>query len=263
MKVNLRRVYAIILRYMFLFRRSYDRLTDAFYWPVIDLFVWGLTSSYLKSFAPKASPIILMVVSGILLWLIVWRAQYEISGGILEDLWNKNLINIFVSPLTFLEWNLAFITVGLIKIIVSVPFAMLVAYLLYHVQIFLYGFYLIPFAISLTISGWWIGFLVAGIILRYGTKVQTIAWASVGLISPFAAIYYPVSILPMWAQKIAYLIPMTYIFEGSRQIIFQHKLDPEKLIMSFVLNAVYLIATIIFVRSSFKKILNKGLIRLA
>lgn len=260
--MSLRRVYAIILRYLYLFRRSYDRLTDAFYWPTIDLIVWGLTSAYLKSFAPKSSPIILMIVSGILLWLIVWRAQYEITGGILEDLWNKNLINIFVSPLTFLEWNVAFLTMGIIKIMMSLPFAMLVAYLLYHVQIFLYGFYLIPFIISLTISGWWIGFFVTGIILRFGTRIQTLAWVAVALLSPFAAIYYPVSILPDWAQKIAYATPMSYIFEGSRQIIFQHKLDPKYLFISFILNFIYLTVSIIFIKSSFKKVLSKGLIKL-
>ena len=260
--MNFRRIYAIILRYLYIFRRSYDRLADAFYWPTIDLIVWGLTSAYLKSFAPKSSPIILMIVSGILLWLIVWRAQHEITGGILEDLYNKNLINIFVSPLKFLEWNMAFLIMGVLKIIISLPFAMLVAYLLYHVQIFLYGFYLIPFIISLTISGWWIGFFVAGLIFRFGTRVQILAWAVVAIISPFAAIYYPVSILPTWAQYIAYATPMSYIFEGSRQIIFKHYLDPKNLIISFILNFIYLTVAIIFVKSSFKKVLSKGLIKL-
>src|SRR3982750_2005036 len=102
--MKLHRIFGIILRYLFLFRRSFDRLSDAFYWPTIDLLVWGITSAYLQSFAPKTSPVILIIVSGILLWLITWRAQYEISVGLLEDMWNKNLINIFVSPLKFSEW---------------------------------------------------------------------------------------------------------------------------------------------------------------
>lgn len=244
-----------------MFRRSYDRLSDAFYWPTIDLLVWGLTSSYLKSFAPHASPIILIIVSGILLWLITWRAQYEITVGLLEDLWNKNLINIFVSPLTFSEWITSFLIVGVVKAIVSVIFASGVAFLLYHVHILGYGVYLLPFFISLMLTGWAIGFFVSGIILRYGTRVQALAWSFIAVFSPFAAIYYPLSILPHWAQVVASWLPLSYIFEGSRQIINTGHMDASKLIISFVLNLFYLSLAFFYLYRSFKKVLNKGLVK--
>lgn len=259
--MKLHRIYAIVLRYIFLFRRSYERLTDVFYWPAIDLIVWGLTSAYLKTYAPDASPIILIVISGLLLWLIVWRAQYEITVNLLEELWNKNLINIFVSPLKFSEWIVSFLIVGIVKASISIIFAMGVAFLLYKVDIFLYGFYLIPFFISLMLTGWWIGFFVAGIILRYGTRVQTLAWSLVAVFAPFSAIYYPLSILPHWAQIVAALIPVSYIFEGSRQIIATEHIDMSKLFMSFILNILYIVLSFIFMERSFKKVLNKGLVK--
>ncbi len=259
--MKIHRIYAIVLRYLFLFRKSFDRLSDAFYWPTIDLLVWGLTSTYLRSFAPDTSPIILIIVSGILLWLITWRAQYEISVGLLEDLWNQNLINIFVSPLKFSEWIAAFLITGIVKALMSIAFASMVAYLLYNVHIFSYGIYLIPFFASLMLTGWAIGFFVAGLILRFGTRIQTLAWSFVALFSPFAAIYYPVSILPIWAQKIAALIPISYIFEGSREIIATGNMDLNKLIISFVLNIIYIVFSLLFLANSFKKVLNKGLVR--
>lgn len=259
--MKLHRIYAICLRYFFLFRRSYDRLSDAFYWPTIDLLVWGLTSSYLKSLAPHASPIILIIVSGILLWLITWRAQYEITVGLLEDLWNKNLINIFVSPLKFSEWITSFIIVGILKAIVSVIFASVVAFLLYHVHILGYGIYLLPFFTSLMLTGWAIGFFVSGIILRYGTRVQALAWSFIAVFSPFAAIYYPLSILPHWAQVVASWLPLSYIFEGSRQIINTGHMDTSKLVISFVLNLFYLSLAFLYLYRSFKKVLNKGLVK--
>lgn len=259
--MKIHRIYAIILRYFFLFRRSYDRLTDAFYWPTIDLLVWGLTSTYLRSFAPDASNIILIIVSGILLWLITWRAQYEITVGLLEDLWNQNLINIFVSPLKFSEWITAFLITGILKALISVLFASGVAYILYKVHIFSYGIYLIPFFASLMITGWAIGFFVAGLILRFGTRIQTLAWSFVAVFSPFAAIYYPVSVLPKWAQQIAAIFPVSYIFEGSREIIASGSTDYQKLIISFVLNFIYVSLALLFLFNSFKKVLNKGLVR--
>ncbi len=259
--MKLHRIYGIVLRYLFLFRRSFDRLSDAFYWPTIDLLVWGLTSSYLRSFAPKTSPIILIIVSGILLWLITWRAQYEVTVNLLEDLWNKNLINIFVSPLKFSEWIVSFLIVGIVKAIASVIFASGVAFILYKVHILNYGYYLVPFFASLMITGWAIGFFVAGLILRYGTRIQTLAWSFVAIFSPFSAIYYPLSILPNWAQKIGQLIPITYIFEGSRQIIATGHMDSDKLIISFALNLIYIILAFWFLTRSFKAVLNKGLVK--
>ncbi|PIP64659.1 ABC transporter, partial [Candidatus Roizmanbacteria bacterium CG22_combo_CG10-13_8_21_14_all_33_16] len=91
--MRIHRIYAVILRFMYLFRRSYDRISDAFYWPTIDLMLWGLTSVYFRSYMPDASKVILIIMSGILFWIIIWRGQYEITVNLLEDLWNENLIN--------------------------------------------------------------------------------------------------------------------------------------------------------------------------
>lgn len=255
------RTYAIVLRFMYLFRHSLDRLSDAFYWPSIDLFVWGLTSIYFRSFIPRASPIVIILISGILFWLVLWRAQYEISVNLLEDLWNKNLINIFVSPLKFSEWIISFILVGIVKAAASLPFAMLIAFLLYKIQIFFYGFYFLPFIVLLLMTGWWVGFFTAGLILRFGTNVQTLAWALAGLLTPFSAVYYPVSILPLWAQKIALMLPPSYIFEGMREIIYKGYLDPKKLMISLLLNILYLVLSLIFLKKSFDKVLEKGLVK--
>jgi ABC-2 type transport system permease protein len=244
-------------------------MSDVFYWPTMDLLLWGLTSIYFKkqqsvSFPTglgSGSQIVLMIISGILFWIIVWRGQYEITVNLLEELWSRNLINIFVSPLKFSEWIISVVIVGIIKAALSFSFAMIVAFILYKVKIFIYGFYLIPFALLLIMSGWWAGFLIAGLILRYGTKIQTFAWAAIVIISPFSAIYYPLSTLPLWAQKIAIIVPTSYIFEGGREILSKGSLDPTKLYISFFLNLIYLIIALIFVRKSFKKVLEKGLVK--
>jgi ABC-2 type transport system permease protein len=254
------RVYAITLRYMYLFRHSFDRLSDAFYWPTIDLLLWGLTSSFLKTYAPDAPFLMLMIVSGILLWIVVWRAQYEVTVNLLEDLWNKNLINIFVSPLSFNEWVSSFLVIGIIKGILSIAFSSVVAYILYRVEILTLGLHILPFIWLLILTGWAVGFFVAGLILRYGTRVQTFAWTLVAILMPFSAIYYPLSVLPQWAQHIAGFIPTSYIFEGAREVIQTGSINPQKLYISLGLNLIYLTSSFIFLRRSFKKILEKGLV---
>lgn len=259
--MKLHRIYAIILRFMYLFRHSLDRLADAFYWPTLDLLLWGITSAYFRSYIPGSSQIVLAILSGILLWIIVWRGQYEITIGVLEDLWNRNLVNIFVAPLKFSEWITALIIMGIIKAILGFSFALLIAFILYKINVFALGFYLAPFTLLLILTGWWIGFFISGTILRYGTRVQTLAWTAPWIISPFSAIYYPVSALPDWAQKVSLLIPTSYIFEGAREVIEKGTLDLNKLYISFSLSLVYIILSLIFLKKSFDKVLKKGLVK--
>lgn len=260
--MKIHRIYAILLRYTYLFRHSLDRLSDAFYWPTIDMLMWGLTSLYFQRYMPNSSMVIKMIMSGLLLWLIVWRGQYEITVNLLEDLWNKNLINIFVSPLKFSEWVVSFFIIGLAKAVISLVFAATLAFFLYKFNFMIYGFYLLPFFFLLIVTGWWVGCFVSGFILRYGTRVQTLAWTVVALISPFSAIYYPLSILPDWAQVVAKFVPTSYIFEGAREVLTKGHIDTSKILMSAVLNLVYLILSLVYLKMSFKKILNKGLVKL-
>jgi len=258
--MKIHRIYGVILRYVYLFKHSINRLADAFYWPVIDLLLWGLTVSYMKQIS--GLNVVMVIISGILLWLIVWRGQYEISVNLLEELWNRNLINIFGSPLKFSEWIVSVVLLGIIKAFFSFTFAALIAFFLYKVKIFVYGFYLLPFMLSLFMTGWWVGFLVNGLVFRFGTKVEQFAWSLIYIISPFSGIYYSISILPLWAQKVSAIVPTSYIFEGARQIIFTGKTDINKLIISFGLNLVYLTLSLIFLKRSYAKALDKGLVKM-
>jgi ABC-2 type transport system permease protein len=111
-------------------------------------------------------------------------------------------------------------------------------------------------------TGWWSGFIGAGIILRYGTKIQTVAWSLVTLLSPFSAIYYPLAILPQWAQKVALFVPTSYVFESARKVINQGYFDSRMFFVAFSLNVCYIILSIIYLRSSFNKALQRGLVKI-
>lgn len=261
--MSIYRIYGLVLRYLFLFRHSFDRLTDSFYWPTIDIALWGLTSTYLKNTIGGESNIVIIIISGLIFWWIIWRSQYEITVNILEDLWDKNFINVFVAPVKFSEWVISFLILGVLKSMISLFFMAGVAFLLYRLNIFSFGFYLIPFVLLLMMSGWWVGFIVAGIILRYGTKIQTLAWSLVAVFGPFSGIFYPISVLPEWAQSISSTIPMSYVFEGMREIVQKGTISVDKLIMAFILNTIYLTITLFFLKKSFRKRLKKGLINLS
>lgn len=259
--MKLHRIWAVILRYNYLFKHSLDRQVDAVYWPTVDLVLWGITSTYIASQGPNPNLAVLMVVSGIVLWIVLWRGQYEFTVNILEDVWNKNLINMFVSPLKLSEWIASFSLLGFVKAIISTGFASLVALLLYHIKIFTNGFMLLPFLFLLLMTGWWVGLFVGGLIMRFGTKVQNFAWSMVFIIAPFSAVYYPLAALPPWAQQISMVVPSSYVFEGARLVITTGVMDWQKVITAFSLNCLYIAFALTFFKSSFKKVLDRGLVK--
>ncbi|OGM25709.1 hypothetical protein A2962_04035 [Candidatus Woesebacteria bacterium RIFCSPLOWO2_01_FULL_39_61] len=260
--MNWNAVNGIIFRHLYNFKHSWDRLADSFYWPAMDIFLWGFTSVYIAKQAGSIPQIIVVLLSGLILWQVVWRAQYEISVNLLEEMWNQNIVNLFASPLRVREWVVGAFILGLIKMFFSISFATILAYIFYKANIFSLGFYLIPFIISLMITGWSIGLIVSGLIVNFGMRIQTIAWGGIFLLAPFSAVYYPISTLPSWAQKVAAFIPTSYIFEGMRTIIFTGKMSEDLLIKSFLLNGLFLCFGIVTFILMFKKSKEKGLARL-
>lgn len=257
--MNITRIYGMVIRHFYNLRRSFDRLSDVFYWPVLDIIIWGLTGFYFVSFAPNSSLYITAIIGAVLLWIIPWRAQNEISINVLVELWDRNLSHIYVAPLKFSEWIISLIIVGIVKGLISLTFASLVAYFLYKVNILIYGWYLIPLIVLLFMFGWSIGFVVASVVLRFGSRIQTLAWTVPWAAAPFSAIYFPVSILPHWGQIISKVLPSSYVYEVARGIVFKHTVNWNYLLISFVLDIIFFSLSVILFKWSFKKALARGL----
>lgn len=260
--MNINRVKAIIIRHLYNFKHHLDRLSDSFYWPAMDIVLWGLTSQYIQKTGGKVSNIVLILLSGLVFWQVVWRGQYEITVNFLEEVWSQNLVNIFSTPLTLEEWVAGVMFLGIIKMIITVTFAIFLVWLLYTINILSFGFLLIPFFISLLMMGWWVGLMITGLLVLFGRQVQTLAWSGVFLLAPFSAVYYPINTLPAWGQIIARLLPSSYIFEGMRQVILTGKIPTLNLGISFVINFIYFFLSYIFFKWCFKKSKEKGLARL-
>lgn len=259
--INFTRVFAMIYRYWLSMKHSYDRIGDMFYWPAMDLFIWGLTGLYFVQDSNNQNALIFLL-TGLIYWMVIWRANYEISTNLLAEMWDKNLVNIFASPLKISEWIAAVMIFGFIKMFITITFSASLAWILYSYPIFLYGFYTIPIIVSLVLTGWTAGFIVAAFIIRFGMKIQTLAWTGVALISPFSVLYFPLSILPDWAQRVAFFIPSSHIFEGMREIVVTGNMSYDKLYYSFGLNIIYLTLSIWFFYIMFRETRKIGLDRL-
>jgi ABC-2 type transport system permease protein len=254
-----RRIWGVMLRHIYNFNGSLDKWIDAFYWPLLDITVWGLTFSALRYTHHDIGTQITMILTGIILWYIIWRGQYEITITVLEEFWGTNLINLLGSPLKVSEWIIALLLLGLMKLAMTLTFTSLVAFLLYSVNIFDLGWFLLACVPSLLMTGWVFGLFIAGLFLRFGTNIQSVAWAGAFVLMPCSATFYPLSTLPCWAQYIAAAFPSSYIFESMRSLLQTGTVSTSAIITSFVLNAVYFVLASLFFISSFKSAKKKGI----
>ena len=108
--------------------------------------------------------------------------------------------------------------------------------------------------------GWSVGLLVAGMVLRYGLGAESFAWVSIFAIAPLSGIYYPVSTLPDWLQPVSWLLPSSYVFEGMRQLMFEHVVRVDLLWRAIGLNVFFLAAGTGFFLLAFHNARRKGLL---
>ncbi len=259
--MNFGRIWAVFLRYFYLSAKL-DQLADLFYWPALDILLWGITSTWIQGQETALPHIAIAVMTGIVFWQILWRGNYEVTVNLLEEFWSRNLVNLFSTPLKIGEWISSIMLVGLIKICISMFFGALLVWLLYTLNVFSIGWAFLPFLFSLTLSGWFMGFFSAAIIVYYGKRVQMLAWMMAYIFAPFSAIYYPVSALPGWGQVIAKILPTSYIFEGMREVLNAKTFPVGTFLMSIGLNVLYLTAAMLLFRLLFEKSREKGLARL-
>jgi len=260
LNMSFRRINALLFRYLYLYPRSLPRLLDLLFWPVIDLLLWGFLSLYLEKLNLENINILSVLLGAIIFWSLMSRSQEAVTIAFLEDVWEKNLLNVFVTPLKVREFLSATVLLGVIRIVLQGIILGLIALVLYHFNIFQFGFYTLPFVLSLLIFGWVLGLFILGIILRFGTSAQVLAFGFIFLIQPFSAVFYPVSALPAAIQWVAYLFPSTYVFEGMRSVIATGSMPWTDMAFSFGINAVLMAFVLSFFVSMFRKVKEKGLL---
>jgi len=238
--VSPRRIFAVALRHYYLHRSSWPRMLDLIYWPIVNLLLWGLISRWLDHRAGTATSLVGLLLGALILWDVLFRSQVGVALAFLEEIWSRNLVNLFVSPLTPLEFAAAQVTVAALRALVAATAMSIVALALFAFDVFTLGPPLVAFFLALLLMGASIGFIVSGLILRYGQGAENLAWAIIFLFQPVSAVFYPVDALPGWLQPVALATPAAHVFEGMRHVLETGGLDPRHLAAAFGLDVVYL-----------------------
>ncbi|ETR77522.1 ABC transporter [Afipia sp. P52-10] len=239
------RIGAMLLRHWYLLTSSWPRLLELVYWPALTLISWGFLQNYVSgnaSFFAKAGG---TFIGAIILWDILFRGQLGFSISFLEEMWSRNLGNLMMSPLTPFEFLLSLMIMSIIRLAVGVVPMAAMASAFFDFNLFGLGLALVAFFCNLIFTSWAVGIIVSGLVVRNGMGAESLAWTLVFILLPLACVYYPVSVLPVWLQWVAWLLPPTYVFEGMRALMIDKVFRTDLMIEALAINAVLFAAAIV------------------
>ncbi|MBI5562393.1 MAG: ABC transporter permease [Deltaproteobacteria bacterium] len=258
--MNLWRVFAYATRHLYLYKRSLPRLMEVFYWPLLDLLLWGFVTVYLGRLQTPVPGFVTFFIGALILWDMLFRSQQGISVSFLEDVWSRNLLNIFVSPMTQAEYIASLLVISVVKLILTSTVMITLAFVLYSYNVFHMGLSLIPLIANLIVMGWSIGIITTALILRFGQEAEVLAWGVALLFQPVSAVFYPVSVLPPPLRAVARFTPSAHVFEGMRSVIASGVFPTGEALWAAGLNAAYLSLAIAFFSWNFRVVKKKGLL---
>jgi ABC-2 type transport system permease protein len=239
MRGSLVRIWGLALRHYFLIRGSWPRLLELVYWPALQMTLWGYITIFFQMHSSWLAQAAGILITAVLLWDIMFRSQLSFFLSFLEEIWSRNLGHLFVSPIRPIEMIVALLVVSMVRTLIGVGGAALLAIYLFDVSIFSLGPPLALFVLNLTIMGWSLGLVVSALVLRFGQGAESLGWAAIFFVQPISGVFYPIDILPQWLQFIAALIPASHIFEGLRYILIEQVFRTDLLINAFSLNLIF------------------------
>lgn len=258
MKVH--RIIALVSRHLYLYRRSLPRIMEIFYWPFLDLVIWGFITLYLARFQNQVPGFVTFFLGALILWDILFRSQQGITISFLEEIWARNLMNLFASPLKPSEFLAATMVMSIFKVTcVSIVMAVCAA-LFYSYNIFMIGLWLLPFVLNLVVTGWIVGVFTTSLIMRFGQEAEVLAWSMVFLFQPISCVFYPVDVLPEWLKMIAWVNPAAHVFEGMRAVLSTSSRPVVNLLWASGLNILLLVVVIIWFHRTFAYCKEEGLL---
>jgi len=254
------RAAAVVLRQIYLLRGSPTRLLPMIAWVAIDIVLWGFITRYLGALTGSKVNLVATILGAVLLWDFLGRVMQGVTTAFFEDVWSRNFLNLFATPLTIADYIGGLVTTGIGTSVLGLVAMLALATTVFGFSFFAYGVAVVPFILVLFVTGISLGILGTAIVLRLGPASEWLIWPIPSLLSPFAGVFYPLSTLPPWMQAIGHVLPPSYVFEAMRSIVAGHGAPMDMLAMAVGLSIVYLLAACWIFARVYRFALRTGLI---
>jgi ABC-2 type transport system permease protein len=263
--ISFRRTAAIVVRQFYLLRGSPTRILPLFVWVSVDIILWGLITRYLNSVASSGMDFVPALLGAVLLWDFFIRVMQGVTTAFFEDVWSRSLLIVFGSPIKIPEYLGGLVISGIATSSAGLVLMQILASTIFGLSFFKYGAALIPFLLVLFMFGIALGVAGIAIVLRFGPSAEWLIWPIPALLSPFAAVFYPLSSLPAWMRGVSRLLPPSYVFEAVRAIVASHGAEGlgtlgGRLAIAAGLAALYIVLAAAFFTHIYKDAVRSGLI---
>ena len=258
--MNPSRVGAIVLRQLFLYRGSPQRILPIFAWVAVDISLWGFITRYLNTVGRSGVDFVPALLGAVLLWDFLTRVMQGVTMAFFEDVWSRNFLNVFATPLRISEYLAGLVITGVGASLIGLLVMVVIAWMAFGLSFAAYGAALAPFLAVLFLTGVALGVIGAAIVLRLGPASEWLIWPIPTLVSPFAGVFYPVSILPHWMQAVSRVLPPAYVFEGMRAVIAGKPAPWDRLAIGGGLAVLYVLAACLTFAWVYRYAIRTGLI---
>jgi len=253
-------IAGIVLRQIYLMRGSPVRVFPMVTWVAIDMVLWGFLTRYLNSVSAHGVNFVPALLGGVLLWDFCTRIMQGVSTAFLEDVWSRNFLNLFSSPLSISEYITGLVVTSIMTSVLGLIVMLLIADGVFHLQFFSLGLSLAAFLLLLFVFGITLGIFGCAIVLRFGPASEWLLWPLPALLSPFAAVFYPLEILPSWMQAVAHVLPPAYVFEGMRALLAGEPFPARLLLQGSVISMLELALAAVLYGRIYRRAVRTGLI---
>lgn len=254
-----KRTLAVVLRQFYLIRGSVSRAIPLFAWAAVDMFLWGFLTRYLNTVTRPGFDLVPALLGAVLLWDFFIRIMHGIAMAFLEDVWSRNFLNIFATPLLVREY-VAGLVLSSIATSVAGLLVMLAIAAAFNLSFLVYGLMVLPFLLVLFLFGISIGVFGSALVLRFGPASEWFIWPLPALLSPFVGVLYPVATLPHWMQGVSRCLPPSYVFEALRAIVTGSPVSGWGIVTGGMLAVGYVLLSYFFFTKVYEDALRTGLI---
>ncbi|HZZ63699.1 MAG TPA: ABC transporter permease [Roseiarcus sp.] len=258
--MNFSRVGAIVLRIFYLYRGSPQRVFPIFVWVAVDILLWGFLTRYLNSVSRAEVNFVPTLLGAVLLWDFLTRVMQGVTMAFFEDVWTRNFLNVFATPLRTSEYLTGIILVAVGTSLMSLVAMVAFARLAFGLSFLAFGTALAPFLAVLFLTGIAFGVAAAALVLRLGPASEWLIWPIPMIVSPFAGVFYPLAVLPLWMRAIAAVLPPSYVFEGMRAVVKGEGAAWDRLALGGGLAVVYLVLACLLFMAVYRTAIRTGLI---
>ncbi len=254
------RTRGILRQNWYVMRHSPMRIFELFYWPVIEVVLWGFITQYLAGAQANLPGGASVLLGAVLLWDLMFRSQQELAITQLIDVWDRNIVNLYASPLKQSEYVMGSLIFSIIRVGIGTSFLIVIANAWFGFNLLKLGSILLPGLGALLVFGWALGLVIRSAVMRFGSNAEVLAWSLAFLIQPVSAVFYPVSVLPGWLQGVAHALPTANVFEAMRAYLATGDILGRNLAWAVAQSIGYLGVASLIAAFTYKRVRKLGLL---